>query len=127
MDKTEKVILWIILIVVLVVCFFVFKGLLKDYVVTKETEGLWIYFYISAPISFILCLVLMYNLTEEAEWNPYGSAFISALAFPIIITLIALAIMIVLLIGLFYLIAMCFKDRDKGPEGEIEIRYRRRD
>ncbi len=104
-DKDMKVISWVILIALTVACFFLLKDLIGKHVLTsKSDEGLWVCFYISAPIAFIISLVFMYQLTEEAKWNPFGAAFTSLVAFPVITGLIAVAIAIVLVIGVIYLI-----------------------
>lgn len=127
-NKKMKVISWIALIVLTVACFFLLQNYLKEEVIKSESdEGLWVFFYISALIAFILSLVIMYQLTEEAEWNPFGAALTSAVAFPIITGLIAVAIAVLILIGVIALIVKIASSGEsekkfrKVGEGEYEV------
>jgi len=123
-----KVISWIALIALTVVCFFLLQGFIKEELIKSESdEGLLIFFYILAGIAFILSLVIMDHLTETAEWNPFGAALTSAVAFPIITGLIAAAIAIASLIGFIYILVKLFSSGEsekkfrKVGEGEYEV------
>jgi hypothetical protein len=123
-----KAMSWILLIILLVISFFLLKDILQKHVIkTEDVKGLWFYFYIGAPISFIICLYIMYKLTEEVEWNPYGSALVTTLAFPLIIALIALVIAIAILVLFIYVLIKLFGGGEKSAEyrkvgeGEFEV------
>jgi hypothetical protein len=91
--KWMKLISWAVLITLLLSFSFLLMGLIEEHLSKKKCDvGILDFFYISAPISFTICLVIMYQLTEKKGWNPFYSALVSTVAFLLITGLLVLAI-----------------------------------